>query len=200
MDNLIVETGKAKADVIELFRKHDESRKTIEDLSWKVAELYTLKKAMEDQKDFVETLHTDFNRFSKHVSGYMEDTDKAMGGVLASCKATEVKIVEIKDYVEHFAENLFLSSSQITVEPACGLASKPMSLTDALKLTTADAKSMDIKTKEHKEQIEEAFKLLEQKAPDSVLVNINILEKKVATIEVHLQKEEEQGLGVRISI
>jgi len=109
---------------------------------------------------------------------------------------TQFVVKELKQYVDHFGDNLILSSSQITVDPQIGFSSKPISLSDTLKQCSNNFRHMSEKTDEHDVYIASMLKDIETKAPDSVLVNVNTLEKKVSTIEVHLQKEEEVGIGV----
>lgn len=189
------DNAKRNSEIEELFRMNNEFSTQIEELSWKVAELYTLKKNIEEQKAFVEQLHVNFEKFNKHVSSFMDETDKTMSGVLNTCKDTSFQMAELKDYVEHFGDNLFLSSSQITVEPSCGFAPKPLSLTDVMKTCNNNFEDLQTQRQLHSKNIEDIHTALDSKAPDSVLVNVNTLEKKVSTIEVHLQKEEEQGIG-----
>ena len=53
-----------------------------------------------------------------------------VGTVEESCKDTQFLLKELKDYVDYFADNLVLSSGQITVEMDSGFTVKPMSLTE----------------------------------------------------------------------
>ncbi len=115
-----------------------------------------------------------------------------------SCKDTQFQLKELKDYVDHFADNLVLSSGQITVEVDSGFSVKPVSLTETLKLARTTLTEIEAGAEKAEEKMEQMSQDLETKAPDTVLFNVNTLERKVSTIEVHLRKEEEQGIGVRV--
>lgn len=126
----------------------------------------------------------------------MSGVGATINTVEESCKDTQFQLKELKDYVDHFADNLVLSSGQITVEVDSGFSVKPVSLTETLKLARTTLTEIETGAEQAEEKIEKIFQDLEAKAPDTVLFNVNTLERKVATIEVHLRKEEEQGIGV----
>lgn len=168
----------------------------MDELSEKVAELYVLKKQMADQKEYVEELATKFNGFHETVSTYMTENTKQVHRLQLSSDETQFQLKELKDYVDHFADNLVLNSQQIMVDVQAGFNSKPISLTDVLKQCTNNFNDINDMNKLQGEQITKIFSDLDTKAPDSVLFNISTLEKKVATIELHIKKEEEQGMGV----
>jgi hypothetical protein len=128
----------------------------------------------------------------------MSDTTKLMTSLHDECKETQFQLKEMKDYVDHFADNLVLNSQQITVDTHAGFASKPITLTEVLKICNSNFDDINGVNHTQGEQITKIFGDLETKAPDSVLFNITTLEKKVATIELHIQKEEEQGMGVSL--
>eukprot|EP00981_Chlorochromonas_danica_P010226 scaffold3058_cov165-Ochromonas_danica.AAC.17 len=82
------------------------------------------------------------------------------------------------------------------VDSYAGFANRPLTLTEILRICR---QALDEGTVLHAEQTEKIKKVateVESKAPDTVLFNIATLEKKVGTIELHIQKEEEQGMGV----
>lgn len=125
----------------------------------------------------------------------MNETSRNVSYLQTTVSDTTFKLSELQHYVDHFADNLVLSSSQITVDPAAGFASKAMNLTETLNMCNKNFNESEVRANEQGFVIEKILKELDTKAPDTVLFNINTLEKKVATIEMHLQKEEEQGIG-----
>ena len=129
----------------------------------------------------------------------MVDTNSFVSTLKTAMTETQFIVKELKQYVDHFGDNLILSSSQITVDPQLGFSSKPISLSDTLKQCSNNFRVFTEKTDDHDENIVKILRDLETKAPDSILINVNTLEKKVHTIEVHLQKEEEVGIGVSSS-
>jgi hypothetical protein len=137
-----------------------------------------------------------FEHFSTQVNDHMSDTMKFMNNLEEGFKETQFQLKEMKDYVDHFADNLVLNSQQITVDTYAGFSSKPTTLTEVLKMCNTNFEDIGVVNNKQDESIAKIFTDLETKAPDSVLFNITTLEKKVGTIELHIQKEEEQGMGV----
>jgi hypothetical protein len=128
----------------------------------------------------------------------MSGVGATITNVEASCRDTQFQLKELKDYVDHFADNLVLSSGQITVETDAGFNVKPMSLTETLKGARGALTDLETGAEKTGEKIEQIVTDLDTKAPDTVLFNVSTLERKVSTIEVHLRKEEEQGIGVSV--
>jgi hypothetical protein len=137
-----------------------------------------------------------YNKFSSEVGEFMSGVGTTIANVESSCRDTQFQLKELKDYVDHFADNLVLSSGQITVETDAGFTPKPISLTETLKLARGTLTELETGAERTGERVEQIATDLETKAPDTVLFNVNTLERKVSTIEVHLRKEEEQGIGV----
>ena len=144
----------------------------------------------------METLSGNFQKFSSEVNTFMTSTNSTMSTLQSNMTETQFMVREVKEYVEHFGDNIVLSSSQIMVDASIGFSAKPINLSETLKLCNGQFNDLDSKTRLHDLNIEKIVEDVENKAPDSVMVNIDTLEKKVRTIEIHLQKEEEQGIGV----
>lgn len=130
----------------------------------------------------------------------MSDNTRELSMIKETNTSVEFQVKELKDYVDHFGDNLYLSSSQINVEVSTGFATKPISLSEVLKQCNSTFAEQEVQNTGTDEHISNIQKDLATKAPDSVLFNIGTLERKVKTIEIHLQKEEEQGIGVRFKL
>lgn len=154
--------------------------------------------ALQEQQAFIENLSMRYNKFSTEVGEFMANVGASITTVEGSCRDTQFQLKELKDYVDHFADNLVLSSGQITVETDAGFTAKPVSLTETLKLARTTLTEIETGAEKTEEKIEQICTDLDSKAPDTVLFNVSTLERKVSTIEVHLRKEEEQGIGVRM--
>lgn len=128
----------------------------------------------------------------------MDKTTSEITYVVKTCNDTVFQLKEMKDYVDHFADNLILNSQQILVDTSAGFSTKPLPLTDVLRLCTNNFDDIQKISQQHESHLNKVDSELETKAPDSVLFNVTNLEKKVATIELHIKKEEEQGLGVSV--
>jgi hypothetical protein len=151
---------------------------------------------LQEQQAFIESLAMRYNKFSSEVGEFMSGVGTTIANVESSCRDTQFQLKELKDYVDHFADNLVLSSGQITVETDAGFTPKPISLTETLKLARGTLTELETGAERTGERVEQIAADLETKAPDTVLFNVNTLERKVSTIEVHLRKEGEQGIGV----
>eukprot|EP01042_Synura_sphagnicola_P006327 gene6327-8085_t len=192
---LETDMAEMRKDIDTLFRQNEEFRKEVEELSVKVAELYVLKRMMADQQQFVETLSNKFNQFSTEVTEYMDNNNKNIATMQDTCDKTVFQLKEMKDYVDHFADNLVLNSQQITVDTYAGFSSKPITLTEVLRMCNGQFVDITGINSRQDEQITKLFADLDPKAPDTIVFNVATLEKKVGTIELHIQKEEEQGIG-----
>lgn len=150
---------------------------------------------IQDQQQFVETISNKFNQFSTEVVEYMDKNDKNISTVQVTCDKTVFQLKEMKEYVDHFADNLVLNSQQITVDTYAGFSSKPITLTEVLRMCNGQFVDITGINSRQDEQITKLFGDLDTKAPDTIVFNVSTLEKKVGTIELHIQKEEEQGIG-----
>lgn len=144
-----------------------------------------------------ESLSSKFELFSHQVNDHMSGTEKVMTDLKDGFAETQFQLKEMKDYVDHFADNLVLNSQQITVDTYAGFSSRPTTLTEVLKMCHTNFEDVTTVNNTQNEQITKIIADLDTKAPDSILFNVTTLEKKVGTIELHIQKEEEQGMGVR---
>jgi hypothetical protein len=140
-------------------------------------------------------LASKFEQFSTQVNDHMSGTEKFMNTLEEGFKETQFQLKEMKDYVDHFADNLVLNSQQITVDTYAGFSNKPTTLTEILKMCHTNFEDGNAVNNKQDEQLAKIFTDLDTKAPDTVLFNITTLEKKVGLIELHIQKEEEQGMG-----
>ena len=195
LQNIQDENKKQRVDIDKLYALADEQRLEMKELGEKVTELYALKSEVKQAKEAHEDL---LRRFEKHTSAfdeYSSHTDRTITALDAKADDTIFKLKELKDYVEHFADNLILPSSQITVEAAAGFGSRPMPLLEVLK--TQNTQNLDSNTtlKTHSDLIKESQDKIETKADDSLVHEVNGISRKVTAIENHILKEEEQGVG-----
>jgi len=195
MDRIVVDMDAQKKSIADLFRVSNEFRLEMDELSEKVAELYLLKKHINEQQDVLENLSARYNKFSTEVNEFMGGVGETIEMVEKNSRDTQFQLKELKDYVDHFADNLVLSSGQITVEVDAGFSSKAVSLTETLQMAKGGLSNIETDLNHKQSKIEQMCADIDSKAPDTVLFNVNTLERKVATIEMHIRKEEEQGIG-----
>lgn len=189
------ETQQIKKDVENLYRLSNEFRAEMDELSQKVAELYVVKKQLAEQKEFTTDLNDRYSEFNLKVNSYMTNNSVQLERIQGMCDKTVFELKVMKDYVDHFADNLVLNSQQIMVDSSTGLCVKPTSLTDVLKTCNTQFSELDTVQQKAEQKIEKLTKEMDDKVSNAIMFNINTLEKKVGTIELHIQKEEEQGIG-----
>ncbi len=103
---------------------------------------------------------------------------------------------EIKRIVDNFADNLVLSSTQITVETSSGFAKRPMPLLDILKDCCIRLNNIDSTNTQHSQMIAESQTAITTKADATVTFAVQSLDRDVSTIKSYLKKEEETGIHV----
>ena len=195
LQNIQDENKKQRVDIDKLYALADEQRLEMKELGEKVTELYALKSEVKQAKEAHEDL---LRRFEKHTGAYEEytsHTDRTIKALDSKADDTIFKLKELKDYVEHFADNLILPSSQITVEAAAGFGSRPMPLLEVLKTQNTQNLDSNATLKSHGDLIKESQDKIETKADDSLVHEVNGISRKVTAIENHILKEEEQGVG-----
>ena len=195
LQNIQDENKKQRDDIDKLYTLNNEQKLQIKELGDKVTELYALKAEVKRNKEEHDDLARKFDKHHAAYEEYCSLTDRTLKAHEIKADDTIFKLKELKDYVEHFADNLILPSSQITVEAAAGFGSRPMPLLEVLK--TQNGLNMDQETlnKSHGDQIKANQDKIETKADDSLVHDVNGISRKVTAIENHILKEEEQGVG-----
>lgn len=112
---------------------------------------------------------------------------------------TSFETKELRHIVDHFGDNLILSSNQITVESTVGFSKRPMSLFDVMKYCQRDLEDLNIASKKHADGISENSEAIATKADGTVAYAVQTLDKDVLAIKNHLKQEEDQGVSVRFS-
>ena len=125
-----------------------------------------------------------------------EGVDRSLAAMDSMNKETQFLLKELKEYVDHFGDNLILASTQITVESKVGFADRPLSLQDVLKMVNKNITTMGGTLKEHTSQITESSEIISTKADATVGMLVESLDHKIAAIEHHLKQEEEHGVSV----
>ena len=160
-----------------------------------MTELYALKSEVKRNKEEHDNLARKFDKHQAEFQEYSSLTDRTITALDKKADDTIFKLKELKDYVEHFADNLILPSSQITVEAAAGFGARPMPLLEVLKTQNSLNLSQEELNKSHGDQIKASQDKIETKADDSIVHEVNGISRKVTAIENHILKEEEQGVG-----
>jgi hypothetical protein len=108
----------------------------------------------------------------------------------------QFQLTTLKDYVDHFGDNLVLASCQITVEASAGFSSRPISLLDVLKQCNGSLIEIDKSIVTHTQLIEQNTNDISTKADAGICLEVENLSTRTKAIEKHLKNEEEQGVNV----
>lgn len=195
IQNLQDDNKKIRTDLENLYRISDEFRTEMTAMGEKVDELYVLKAQMKEFRAFVDDFH---HRYEKHVEENTEEQalqNRSLTALDNKANDTIFQLKELKDYVEHFGDNLVLPSSQITVEASAGFDTKPKQLLEVLKMSNDRMLDAQDLLKVHTGQIKSNKDEIETKADEGVIHEVKGLQRKVAAIENHILKDEEQGVG-----
>ena len=167
----------------------------MDELGNKVADLYALKAQMKEFKMFIDDLSHRFEHHTKEMDEYVAVTDRTLKALDTKGNDTNFRLTELKEYVEHFADNLILPSSQITVESSSGFDPRPRPLLEILKLCSGQFADVHEIITDQGGQLKTNAAAILTKADESVIFDVQGLQRKVTTIEKHLLKDEEQGVG-----
>lgn len=195
IQNLQDDNKKIRVDVETLYRLSDEFRTEMNELGEKVAELYVLKAQMKEFRAFVDEFHHRFERHAEEMTEYQALTNRTIATLDNKANDTLFQLKELKDYVDHFGDNLILPSSQITVEASAGYDTRPKSLLEILKLSNGQMLDVQESLSTHTAQISASEAEIRTKADEGVIHEVKGLQRKVASIENHILKDEEQGVG-----
>lgn len=151
---------------------------------------------MQEQADQIEDLNKQFGDHKEEMGAFILTNTHNMSNLDSKMDRTQTQLAELKDYVDHFGENLVLAATQITVETSAGFSERPTSLLEVLKQCNAALSGNEATLLEHTDQIKANSADILTKADEAVLFDVENLQGKVKAIEAHLKREEEQGVSV----
>jgi hypothetical protein len=195
LQNIQDDNKKMRQDIDKLYGLNNDLRGEMSLMGEKVSELYVLKAQVKEHREFVDNLNFNFEKHVKSTEEYHEYNDNKLIGVDKRANDTIFQLKELKVYVETFADNLILPSSQITVEASSGYGNRPVPLLEVLKsFVSINANNADA-LKDHNERLVSQAEKIDTKADDGIIHDVKGIARKVTAIENHILKEEEQGIG-----
>jgi hypothetical protein len=165
------------------------------ELRQEVEQLNELKFALKAQSAIVEDLTQRFESHKVDMHHYMEKTNDMFVQAESKTMDLEFQLKTLKDYVDHFGDNLVLASCQITVEASAGFSSRPISLLDVLKQCNGSLLDIDKSITTHAGLIETNTADILTKADAGICFEVENLGTRTKAIEKHLKSEEEQGVN-----
>jgi UTP:GlnB (protein PII) uridylyltransferase len=144
----------------------------------------------------IDDMRSNYEIFKAKTTDLNDKFRESLEAVDTKTKETAFETKELKHTVDHFGDNLILSSTQITVESTAGFSKRPQSLLDVLKTCQTNMSSADRTLAEHTAKITENTDAIVTKADATVAFAVQTLDKDVLAIKNHLKKEEDQGISV----
>ena len=170
----------------------DDEIQTIKDT---LGELANIKKEQKVLKSTLTEIQANMKAQKLEIKESFESVDSSLFAMDNMNKETQSLLKELKEYVDHFGDNLILASTQITVESKVGFSDRPMTLQDVLKLLKKDFGKMEFAQEDQRNKIQDNTDAILTKADATVQLEVNTLNEKVSAIEDHLKAEAEEGLS-----
>jgi hypothetical protein len=150
----------------------------------------------QDQRTNFEDLSSNYQQFKVKTNQNHSQVVEDVKAIEKQSNDTAFETKELRHIVDHFGDNLILSSNQITVESTVGFSKRPMSLFDVLKYCQRDLEDINTSVKNHEGRIGENTEAITTKADATVAFAVQTLDKDVLAIKNHLKQEEDQGVSV----
>mmetsp|Transcript_10099 Transcript_10099/g.15305 ORF Transcript_10099/g.15305 Transcript_10099/m.15305 type:complete len:708 (+) Transcript_10099:173-2296(+) len=170
-------------------------REEIEALRSKISEIDDLRDLIKEQKVFIDDLKAGYEIFKQKTNEFEERTKESIETIDKKANDTAFETKELKHIVDHFGDNLILSSTQITVESTAGFSKRPQALLDVLKTCHSNMSSTEKTLADYGNRIVENHEAISTKADATVAFAVQTLDKDVLAIKNHLKKEEDQGIS-----
>lgn len=132
-----------------------------------------------------------------HLNNFIATSTEAITDVKKRTSDTEFEMKALKHYVDHFGDNLTLSSSQIIVESSAGISKKPLNLLDVVTGFHNNFLRNTVTLQDHDTRILHNADVVATKADASIISDIHSCTEELELIKEHLKREEDQGINVR---
>ena len=141
-----------------------------------------------------------FKYFQGQFSEFVVATADNVAEITKKTNETEFETKALRHYVDHFGDNLTLSSSQIIVESTAGISKKPMSLLDVCTQFNSKFVNIGENLDQHETKIKSNLEAIETKADASLAFDVQAVSEELGVIKELLKREEDQGINVSSSI
>jgi hypothetical protein len=152
-----------------------------------------------EQRQIIDDLRVNYENFKQKTNEFTAHTKDSIEAIDKKTNDTQFETKELRHIVDHFGDNLILSSTQITVESTAGFSKRPQALLDVLKTCHGNMSTAEKTLSEHGAKIAENQEAIATKADATVAFAVQSLDKDVLAIKTHLKKEEDQGISVSLS-
>lgn len=185
-----------RKDITELFSNFAAVRTELDGVQAKLLEISELRTLIKDQRTNFEDLSNNYQQFKVKTNQNHAQVVDDVKGIEKQSNDTAFETKELRHIVDHFGDNLILSSNQITVESTVGFSKRPMSLFDVMKYCQRDLEDLNNSKKNHEARIMDNTEAITTKADATVAFAVQTLDKDVLAIKNHLKQEEDQGISV----
>ncbi len=137
-----------------------------------------------------------FKYFQGQFSEFVVSTADNIAEITKKTNETEFETKALRHYVDHFGDNLTLSSSQIIVESTAGISKKPMSLLDVCTQFNSKFVTIGENLEQHETKITSNLEAIGTKADASLAFDVQAVSEELGVIKELLKREEDQGINV----
>jgi len=184
-----------RKDITELFSNVGALRTELDGVQTKLLEINELRGLIKEQRTNFEDLSNNYQQFKVKTNQNHVQVVDDVKCIEKQSNDTAFETKELRHIVDHFGDNLILSSNQITVESTVGFSKRPMSLYDVMKYCQRDLEDLNTAKKNHEARIVENTEAITTKADATVAFAVQTLDKDVLAIKNHLKQEEDQGIS-----
>lgn len=182
-------------DITKIFDDMSGMRGELDTIQSKLTEINDLRALIKEQRIAHDDLSSNFETFKVKTNQTHAKVVEDVELIEKKSNDTAFETKELRHIVDHFGDNLILSSTQITVESTVGFSKRPMSLFDVLKRCQRDLEDINENVKGHDNRIAENSESITTKADATVAFAVQTLDKDVLAIKNHLKQEEDQGIS-----
>jgi hypothetical protein len=167
----------------------------ISEIQGKIECLPEMKDGIQENKIGVDDVSSKLKHFQGQFSEFVVTVGDNISEVTEKTNETDRETKALREYVDHFGDNLTLSSSQIIVESTAGISKKPMSLLDVCSGFNSNFVNNADMLEKHGVAIGAAEEAIDTKADGSLIVEVQAVGEELALIKEHLKREEDQGIN-----
>lgn len=195
IDHVLEKVEENKKSMNEIHKTLLEYKIDIADIQGRIECLPEMKERIEDNRIGIEDLGSKFKHFQGQFSEFVVTTGDNISEITERTNETDRETKALRHYVDHFGDNLTLSSSQIIVESTAGISKKPMSLLDVCAGFNSNFINNADMIEKHGISISNAEEAIETKADASLMFDVQRVGEELNLIKEHLKREEDQGIN-----
>jgi SMC interacting uncharacterized protein involved in chromosome segregation len=190
------EVEKNQADVKAVLKLNSAFQAQMDEMNAKLEDFPVIKDELYRQKTAVDAVVAKADDLASGLNTFKSTTQESFRDLETRSNDFQNKLKELRTYVGSLADEIVISSNQVTVATGAGFGNKPMTLFEVLRGVNGSLDGLKKDSKDQLSMITENSQLIATKADDSVLMDVAEMNSKIGTIEDYIAKDEAEGLSV----